>query len=194
MVDQPESNIIETVERLLKLPYGRIILPESDGSFRGEIVEFPGCIATGDTAAETFAALEKVAKSWLLSTIERGQPVPHPIDNNTGFSGRLVLRLPKSLHKKAAWYAEREGVSLNQFITTSLSESVGERSKPGNIFISSSSVMHISNYSVSYISGSISSIRQITSYGSTVHAGTTAVQNIALGASGTYVSPVAQIP
>ena len=27
----------------LKAPYGRVVVPESDGTFRAEITEFPGC-------------------------------------------------------------------------------------------------------------------------------------------------------
>jgi len=114
-------------DQFLRQPYAIIILPESDGTFRGEIMEFPGCIASGETASETLASLEDVARSWILAAIERGQHIPDPIESSSDFSGRFVLRIPKSLHKKAAWIAEREGVSLNTFITTSLSESIGER-------------------------------------------------------------------
>lgn len=32
---------------------------------RGEILEFPGCISTGDTPTEALSALEAVAQSWL---------------------------------------------------------------------------------------------------------------------------------
>jgi predicted HicB family RNase H-like nuclease len=120
----------------LQQPYARIILPESDGTFRGEIMEFPGCIAVGETAAETLTSLEEVAKDWLLAALERGQNIPQPVESSNAFSGRLVLRLPKSLHKKATWIAEREGVSLNQFIVASLAETVGERRASGNVFIS----------------------------------------------------------
>jgi hypothetical protein len=35
--------------------------------------------------------------------------------------------MSKGLHKRTAICAEREGVSLNQFITTCLAEAVGER-------------------------------------------------------------------
>jgi antitoxin HicB len=130
---------LEEADRYLRQPYARMILPESDGSFRGEIMEFPGCIATGETAPETLTTLEEVARSWLVSALERGQNIPMPIDNNNDFSGRLVIRIPKSLHKKATLIAEREGVSLNHFITTSLSESVGERgANMSTVFISSS--------------------------------------------------------
>jgi len=108
----------------LKMPYGRVVVPESDGTFRGEIIEFPGCIAVGDTAPEALAKLEEVAESWLEATLARGQHVPEPIENQR-FSGKLVVRLPKSLHKKATHAAAREGVSLNQFIANSVAEQVG---------------------------------------------------------------------
>lgn len=55
-------------EAYLLQPYARIILPESDGTFRGEIMEFPGCIASGDTAIETLNNLEEAAKSWICGT------------------------------------------------------------------------------------------------------------------------------
>lgn len=48
----------------------------------------------------------------------------------------MVLRLPKSLHKKAARLAERDGVSLNQFIVAGLAEHVGERAKPSTSIVS----------------------------------------------------------
>jgi antitoxin HicB len=119
----------KTVERVmgpaeyLKRPYGRTVVPESDGTFRAEIIEFPGCIATGDTAPEALANLEDVAESWLEATIARRQYVPEPIEN-AQFSGKLVLRMPKSLHRKAVHLAAREGVSLNQFIVTSVAEQI----------------------------------------------------------------------
>jgi predicted RNase H-like HicB family nuclease len=36
--------------------YGRVVVPESDGTFRAEIIEFPGCIAVGDTAGEALGS------------------------------------------------------------------------------------------------------------------------------------------
>jgi predicted RNase H-like HicB family nuclease len=111
----------------LKRPYGRVAIPEDDGSFRAEIVEFPGCIAVGDTAAEALANLERVADSWLQATLAKGLHVPEPIES-AEYSGKLVVRLPKTLHKKAAHAAAREGVSLNQFIVSCIAEQIGARS------------------------------------------------------------------
>ncbi len=115
----------------LRQPYARVVVPESDGTYRGEILEFPGCIATGDTPAETLDTLEEVATEWLDAALMRGQTIPEPVEN-TEFSGRLVVRMPKSLHKKAARIAERDGVSLNQFIVMSLAEQIGERAREHN--------------------------------------------------------------
>jgi antitoxin HicB len=136
MIQQIDILRASEVDGYLQRPYARIILPESDGTFRGEIIEFPGCIAAGETATETITSLEDVAKSWLLAALERRQNIPEPIESNNDFSGRLVLRLPKSLHKKATWVAERERVSLNQFIVSSLAETVGERRSAVNVTIS----------------------------------------------------------
>jgi antitoxin HicB len=111
----------------MRRPYARVIIPETDGTYRAEILEFPGCIATGDTPAEALEALEDVGTSWLEGVIENGQPVPAPVEESE-FSGRLVLRMPKSLHKKAARMAERDNVSLNQFIVIGLAQYLGGRS------------------------------------------------------------------
>ena len=40
-------------------------------------------------------------------------------------SGRLLLRMPAALHAELARTAEREGVSLNQFITRALAGRIG---------------------------------------------------------------------
>jgi hypothetical protein len=40
-------------------------------------------------------------------------------------SGRLLLRMPAALHAELASTAEREGVSLNQFITRALAGRIG---------------------------------------------------------------------
>ena len=38
------------------------------------------------------------------------------------YSGKMSLRMPKSLHKKVAKEAKKEGVSLNSYIVTCLAE------------------------------------------------------------------------
>jgi uncharacterized protein (DUF1778 family) len=42
------------------------------------------------------------------------------------YSGKVNLRMPKSLHRDLARRAEKEGVSLNQFMVVALARAVGE--------------------------------------------------------------------
>jgi antitoxin HicB len=55
-----------------------------------------------------------------------GKEIPVPRDPD-GFSGRFLLMLPRGLHAGLAREADREGVSLNQYVTTTLGGAVGWR-------------------------------------------------------------------
>lgn len=44
---------------------------------------------------------------------------------NADPSGRLLLRMPRSLHGELAQIAERDGTSLNQLITGTLASAIG---------------------------------------------------------------------
>jgi antitoxin HicB len=125
----------------LRMPYTRLLVPEEDGSYRAEILEFPGCIALGDDAAEALAELEAVAEDWIDAAMEMGSPIPRPLEE-TDYSGRLNLRLPKSLHRKAALAADFDGVSLNQLIVASLSEYVGQKAaqRPAQVVLVGSGI------------------------------------------------------
>jgi HicB family len=49
------------------------------------------------------------------------------------YSGRLLLRMPRSLHAELARASERDGVSLNQFITGVLASAVDWRRDDGAV-------------------------------------------------------------
>jgi RNA polymerase sigma-B factor len=53
--------------------------------------------------------------------------------NGTGYSGRILVRMPSELHEQLAQAAERDEVSLNRFVTEALSTSVDstESKAPG---------------------------------------------------------------
>jgi antitoxin HicB len=127
MANEVESDVTDlTVSELLKAPYRRVIIPQDDGTFFAEIAEFPGCFATGQTRQEALEMLEEVAESWLMVAIEAGQEIPKPIQD-LGYSGKTVLRMPKTLHRDAAMAAEHEGVSLNQYIVACLARGLGSQ-------------------------------------------------------------------
>lgn len=111
-------------EDYLAEKYARIIIPDDAGGFTAEILEFPGCFSYGVTADEAYANLEKAAADWIDAALAQGQEIPPPTTSG-GFSGRVVLRLPRGLHQRAARTAERNRTSLNQFFITAIATAVG---------------------------------------------------------------------
>lgn len=112
-------------EEYLKEPYSHVLIPDDEsGTYTAVILEFPGCIAQGDTPQEAYEQLENVAKEWIEAALTLKQEIPPP-SQSLSYGGKILLRLPKSLHRQLALIAEREGVSLNQFIVSALSEKVG---------------------------------------------------------------------
>jgi predicted RNase H-like HicB family nuclease len=112
------------IEEYIKKPYSRIIYPNDDGSYSAEILEFFGCYSDGNTADEAIKNIEDAARSWIFTCLDEGIEIPEPF-NNQEYNGKIALRLPRSLHRQAVMLAEREGISLNQFLLSSISERVG---------------------------------------------------------------------
>lgn len=116
---------MKITEEYLKKPYSRILIPdEESGTYTAMILEFPGCIAQGDTPQEAYEHLEDAAKDWIETAIDLKQEIPSPAQS-VSFGGKVLLRLPKSLHRQLTLIAERDVVSLNQFIVSALAEKVG---------------------------------------------------------------------
>lgn len=111
-------------EDYLKEPYSRVLLPEEDGRFSAELLEFPGCFAQGNNPNEAFNNLEEAAKSWILASLDQGLDIPSPALNQS-YSGKIALRIPRSLHKRAAQFAERDATSLNQFLIAAIASRIG---------------------------------------------------------------------
>ena len=118
-----------SVDDILKRSYSRVLKPAEEGGYTAEILEFPGCVTEGETVQEAFENLEDAARGWLEAVIELGQNVPEPVAE-AEYSGKIVLRLPRSLHGAAANLAERESVSLNTFLATAIAERVGAFARP----------------------------------------------------------------
>jgi len=104
------------VSDYMKLPYTRLVQEMNDESghyFYGRILELDGCQSTADTLGELYESLNEAMEGYLEVKLENGLPIPIP-EKVEDYSGKFVVRLPKSLHQRLAIEAEREGVSLNQ--------------------------------------------------------------------------------
>jgi antitoxin HicB len=112
-----------SAKHYLQLPYARILIPV-EGGFHTEILEFPGCYAQGKTPGVAYKNLERAAESWIEACLDKGQQVPEP-SGSVDYSGIVSLRLPKSVHRQAAKFAERDRTSLNTFLLSAVSAKVG---------------------------------------------------------------------
>ena len=104
------------VKDYMKLPYTRLVQDMNDESghyFYGRILELDGCQTTADTLEELYNDLNDIMESYLEIKIENHLPIPIP-ETTDKYSGKFLVRLPKSLHQRLAIEANKEGVSLNQ--------------------------------------------------------------------------------
>lgn len=77
----------------------------------------------GETYEETWNLIHEAMEGWLELSIEKGHEIPLP-ESMKEHSGKFIIRIPKYLHRKLAKEAEKEGISLNQFISSLLSEKI----------------------------------------------------------------------
>lgn len=112
------------VQTYLARPYTRELIRNGDGTWFARVLEFAGCMTEGDTSAEALANLDDAMASWLAVHLEDGDDIPLPLASDQ-YSGRFLMRVPKTLHRDLARRADLEGVSLNQFALAALARSVG---------------------------------------------------------------------
>src|SRR3990172_4295281 len=118
----------KTIEYYMGLPYTRELIKEPEGGWFIRIKELPGCMSQGETVEDAMNMIEDAMLGWLEISIEDGDEIPEPkLDED--YSGKFVVRLPRSLHRQLVETAEREGVSLNQFVNVALARAV-ERTNP----------------------------------------------------------------
>lgn len=117
----------KNLDYYMGLPYTVTLKPYSDGGFFAKVEELPGCMTEGDSREETLEMIEDAKRAWLTTALEDGVTIPEPESEEAEYSGKLVVRMPRSLHRFLSSQAKREGVSLNQLILYHLSRSSGQK-------------------------------------------------------------------
>ncbi len=111
--------------------YPFTVRPLSEDEGGGYLVEFPdlpGCMSDGETIEEAVANGQDAKASWMAAMTEAKRPIPPPTaEPLESYSGKWQLRAPKTLHRKLADRAKREGVSLNTLAVSLLAEGLGAK-------------------------------------------------------------------
>ena len=89
-------------------------------------------MSDGETIEEAIENGYDAALCWIDAAEEWGHAIPRPWSYKTAkdYSGKFLVRLPKSLHRQLAERAEADQVSLNQTVLMLVSQALGER-RPG---------------------------------------------------------------
>lgn len=112
-----------SIKEYLDLPYNYIIQKINDESgeyYYARVLELDGCQSDGETFDEAYKNLQEAMEGYIKTKLENGFEVPLP-HSTEDYSGKFVVRVPKSLHQNLVIEAEREGVSLNQYALYKLS-------------------------------------------------------------------------
>jgi antitoxin HicB len=113
----------KTLDYYLALPYTIELQYDPEGAWFVRVKELRGCMSQGDTPEEAVAMIKEAMELWLEVALEDGDPIPEPREHGD-YSGKFVVRVPRSLHRELVEAAEAEGVSLNQYINVALARAV----------------------------------------------------------------------
>jgi antitoxin HicB len=89
--------------------------------------DLPGLVAAADTWDELEKKIQEAKESYFEAAFGAGLPIAEPGENSEPASGRLLLRLPKTLHRQASRAAGRDGVSVNTFLVSAVARELGRR-------------------------------------------------------------------
>jgi antitoxin HicB len=90
---------------------------EEDGCYVTTLPAWQNAKTHGATVAKAAQRGQQVLRLLIASALKAGEAIP---EAQRRYSGNLRLRLPVSLQGRLAREAEREGVSLNQWIVGKL--------------------------------------------------------------------------
>ena len=87
------------VNYYMGFPYKIIIQRDPHGGFFAKVEELEGCMTQGETYSEASKNIIEAMELWIEASLETGIEIPEPV-SEPGYSGKFILRLPKSLRKK----------------------------------------------------------------------------------------------
>ena len=116
----------KTLEYYLNLPYTIELVPDPDGGWFVSVKELPGCMSQGDTQEEALEMIRDAMEGWIAVALEDDMKIPEP-RTLEDYSGKFVVRVPRSLHCALVERAAEEDTSLNQYINVLLAHAIGDR-------------------------------------------------------------------
>ena len=95
-----------------------IFWSDEDKGFIAEAPDLPGCSAWGSTEERAAREAQKAIAAWLKAAQAAGRNIPAPTvgERVDRYSGKFIVRVPRTVHARLVRRAKQEGVSLNQLV------------------------------------------------------------------------------
>lgn len=94
---------------------------EGEVLFEARVKELPDLVEYGESFEEAYDLAVDAIATAAAAFADKGRAFPPAVTPVDDYSGRVTLRLPRSLHRALAEYADDEGISLNQHLVDVLS-------------------------------------------------------------------------
>lgn len=107
---------MKTEEYYMKLKYPILlseIVDDGETVFVAEIRELPGLRVYGDSVQEVLSDIEDAKSIWFETNIALKRYIKEPIQSDEEVSGRVTLRMGKTLHQKVKKLAADDDLSIN---------------------------------------------------------------------------------
>ncbi len=103
------------LEEILTRAYPYEVTADPDGGYVITFPDLPGCMTQVESSSDVGPMADEIRTLWIETAYEMGQEIPLPSQREE-YSGKLNVRLPRSLHRILARAAEQDGLSLNSHI------------------------------------------------------------------------------
>jgi predicted HicB family RNase H-like nuclease len=109
---------IKPIKSINRYTY-RITWSEEDGEYAGLCAEFPSLSWLARTQEEALQGIRSLVAESVADMQSNNESVPQPLATRR-FSGRLLVRIPPSVHRDLTIQAAESGVSINRLVSYKL--------------------------------------------------------------------------
>ena len=122
IIEAENKNEYLSVEEYLSLPYRKVVYKTNDtgdAAYFAEILELNSCFTIGDTEENALKNLNNTFRAYIKFAKIKDMPIPMPFATSE-YNGKVLVRMPATLHQKLRMIAKIEGVSLNHYIVNAI--------------------------------------------------------------------------
>ena len=120
----------------------RLVRDDGEEMYEARVAELPDVTVYENSFGDAYAGALEVIKATKAVFEEKGKAFPEPQLAEDEFSGRVTLRMSKSIHRAVHAKVQTEGVSLNQWIVEAISCRLGGVSNSANSVIVCTPLWH----------------------------------------------------